>query len=94
MPFNDPINRAQLSHHIAEHIEEQGLRTIAEGVFGIRMDVDDQSIGADRDAGSRCPDSSRRLWSPITAAPGERSRLPTRYVHRVSEITLTKDVFC
>ena len=43
----------------------------ADGVTGLRdIRVEIAMMRTpDATAGSRCPDSSRRLWSPITAAP-------------------------
>src|SRR5262245_45229672 len=53
--FYDARNRLGLRHQIAEHIEQQRLRPVAQRAFGVRMNVNQQSVsaGGHRGAGHR-----------------------------------------
>ena len=54
-------NDAQLVHELCELLRKERLRAIGDGLVGVGMDFDQQSVAAGRDRGARhCATMSRR----------------------------------
>src|SRR5581483_889872 len=50
--FPEAEVRLQVAHHGPETIEGEGLSAVADRLFGARVDLDDEAVGADRDTGA------------------------------------------
>ncbi len=74
----DARNRRGLRHQIAEHIEQKRLRPVAQRAFGVRMNVNQQSVSADGHCGSRHRDYGFTIASAVAGIEDEIGRCDSR----------------
>src|ERR1035437_7054842 len=64
--------RLQFAHHPCEIAQRKGLRSVADGLLGTRMDFHDQAVGADRHSGARKRRNQAALAGGVAGIENDR----------------------
>ena len=51
--LDDVVDEAQLGDHLREHVRQERLRPVRESPLRVRVDFDEDAVGADRDPSAR-----------------------------------------